>query len=179
MISGPEATRRSSSISSRAITTNACRGSPPPPRNCFQWFHHSVSWQILPPLIHSVVREVSTLPEFSSVLSDRQVKSSVCRENKNGREHGLPGPALFPPLRIRSRKSSDELLDCLRIPGAADRRAAAHPGTPLKRGFRLLLRREHSSGISFPVSFMVATYPVRSSGGMRFTRNCFGFEKMP
>jgi len=29
------------------------------------------------------------------------------------------------------------------------------------------------------VSSMVATYPVRPSEGMRFTRNGFGFEKMP
>jgi len=48
----------------------------------------------------------------------------------------------------------------------------------LKRGSRFLFRREHSSGVSFPVSSMVATYPVRPSEGMRFTRNGFGFEKI-
>ena len=128
-----------------------------------------------------------------------------------GGSTGYPGRRSSRLSGSRSRELLDELPDGLRIPGAADRRAAAHPETPvncpllssrawcrgwapcsfqacastsplhageLKRGSRLLFRREHSSGVSFPVSSMVATYPVRPSGGMRFTRNGFGFEKI-
>ncbi len=102
-----------------------------------------------------------------------------------------------PPIAPSSRRGHDaagghHVLSRLALPPlprARERRVATHfsfspratsppRAGELKRGSRLLFRREHSSCVSFPVSSMVATYPVRPSGGMKFTRNGFGSGKM-
>ena len=88
-----------------------------------------------------------------------------------GGHHVLSRLALPPPPHVWG--------SCRYPPSrATDIRTSPTRVGELKRGSRFLFRREHSSGVSFPVSSMVATYPVRPSEGMRFTRNGFGFEKI-